>query len=149
LPVDLRDQVCFVLFDLEEGGLLGSAAYRKKHRKASSNQVVLNLDCVGEGNEILLFPTGKLKKKTVIMDQLQAGCITKDGKSMELCRKGFSIYPSDQTNFPLGVGIASFCRSRWAGLYLAKIHTKRDVILDEKNVALLRNYLIEIIRKQA
>ena len=31
LPENQRHKVCFVLFDLEEAGLLGSAAYRKKH----------------------------------------------------------------------------------------------------------------------
>ena len=33
LPESQRGKVCFVLFDLEEAGLIGSAAYRKAHKK--------------------------------------------------------------------------------------------------------------------
>ena len=48
LPEDLRSQVCFVLFDLEEAGLVGSAQYYKKHKKAAREQIVLDCDCCGE-----------------------------------------------------------------------------------------------------
>ena len=62
LPESQRGKVCFVLFDREEAGLIGSAAYRKAHKKASDSQLVLNLDCVGDGDYIRFFPTKKLKK---------------------------------------------------------------------------------------
>ena len=149
LPAELRDRVCFVLFDLEEAGLLGSSAYRKAHRKASGGQLVLNLDCVGEGDEILLFPTKMLAKKASRMEQLKSLCNREGEKSSSVRATGFRFYPSDQANFPLGLGIASFCRSKWAGLYLGKIHTRNDTNLDEKNVALLRDLLISVIREQA
>ena len=148
MPEHLRDRVCFVLFDLEEAGLIGSASYRKQHRKATGKQVVLNLDCVGDGDEILLFPTKKMKQKKTEMEMYRNLCPRAGEKSITLRDKGFGIYPSDQTNFPFGMGIAAFCRSKWAGLYLAKIHTGKDTNLDEKNVALLRDYLIAVVREQ-
>lgn len=149
LPEDLRDQVCFVLFDLEEGGLLGSAAYRKLHRKATNRQLVLNLDCVGEGDEILLFPTKQMKKKTNRLSGVMEHQVSNGAKSIIVKHKGFAVYPSDQANFSIGFGIAAFCRSKWAGLYLGKIHTKRDRNLDETNIAMLRDFLIGIVRDQA
>lgn len=149
LPPDLRDRVCFVLFDLEEGGLLGSAAYRSKHKKATGRQLVINLDCVGDGDEILLFPTKKLKKHKERMEKLAAKCVADSNKCITLQDKGFSIYPSDQTNFPLGLGVAAFCRSKLAGLYLDKIHTGKDKNLDEKNIVMLRDTIISIIRSHA
>lgn len=149
IPPELRDQVCFVLFDLEEAGLLGSSAYRKAHRKATSRQIILNVDCVGEGNEILLFPTGKLKKDKKRLNRLGACCAETGEKAITLKQKGFAIYPSDQSNFPIGLGIAAFCRSKWAGLYLAKIHTRKDTVLDEKNVAVIRDFLVRVIREKA
>ena len=149
LPQELRDRVCFVLFDLEEAGLLGSASYRKAHRTATERQLILNLDCVGEGNELLLFPTQKLKKQEERLAFVGACCVERNDKSVRLRDKGFAIYPSDQSNFPYGIGIAAFCRSKWAGLYLAKIHTSKDTNLDENNVAILRDYLIDLIRAQA
>lgn len=144
LPENCRENVCFVLFDLEEAGLIGSASYYKSHKKASDSQLVLNLDCVGEGDEICLFPTKKLKKdekKLALLEKLKG---TYGKKKVSLPTKGFSIYPSDQAHFPYGVGICALNRSR-AGLYLSRIHTPRDTILDETNVNLLRAGIVSMI----
>ena len=66
-------------------------------------------------------------------------------KSIALHKKGFSIYPSDQKNFPLGVGIAAFRRHKLLGLYCSRIHTWRDTILEQTNVNILRAALITLI----
>lgn len=138
MPEKERSKVCFVLFDLEEAGLIGSSSYQKKHKKQTANQIILNMDCVGDGNEIMMFPTKNLKKDAVKMEQLRRICGTWGDKSIAIREKGFSYYPSDQKNFPLGVGIAAFHRSRCAGLYCSRIHTKKDTILEETNVNILR-----------
>lgn len=149
MPDNQRSKVCFVLFDLEEAGLVGSAAYRKAHKKASENQIVLNLDCVGDGDEIVFFPTKKLRKDHHIMAHL-CRCVGHYGpKSIAVRAKGFSYYPSDQGNFPYGVGIAALHRSKWAGLYLGRIHTKQDTILEETNVNILRAALTTLISSDA
>lgn len=148
MPQELRSQVCFVLFDLEEAGLFGSAAYRKQHKDATNRQVILNLDCVGEGDELLVMPSPKLKRHREYMKKLRAGCGKFDGKSISLREKGFTFYPSDQANFPLSVGLAAFCRVRGIGLYLGKIHTARDRVLDKGNVDLFRNYILNVISGQ-
>ena len=62
LPPENRKDVCFVLFDLEEAGLIGSSSYQSKHKKETARQLVLNLDCVGEGDDLCFFPTAKVKK---------------------------------------------------------------------------------------
>lgn len=145
LPPEQRDRVCFVLFDLEEAGLIGSASYRKKHRKAVKGQLMLNLDCVGEGNEILLFPSKALKKDAAALQRLKQLCPPEGEKTITVRGRGFAVYPSDQRGFPRGVGIAALRRSKWAGLYLGRIHTNRDTILDETNVKLLRDYLLRLV----
>ena len=145
LPEELKDKVCFVLFDLEEAGLIGSASYAKTHKKHVKDQIVLNCDCVGDGDELMMFPGKKVKKDAKQMDSLRGICIDKGAKSLALREKGFAYYPSDQKNFPYGVGIAAFRRSKWAGLYCDKIHTGKDTILDENNVNFLRDRLIELI----
>lgn len=149
MPEHLRSQVCFVLFDLEEAGLVGSAAYRKMHKKETEDQIILNCDCVGDGNELMMFPTKKLKKDASKMECLRSGCGTSGEKSMDLRESGFAYYPSDQKNFPYGVGIAAFNRSSWAGLYCDKIHTKKDIVLDENNVIFLRDCLIRLVSSSA
>ena len=149
LPEEFRDQVCFVLFDLEEAGLVGSAAYAKAHKKQVKNQLVLNCDCVGDGDELMMFPNKKVKKDEKQISELRNICGNDSPKSLALREKGFAYYPSDQKNFPLGVGIAAFHRSKWAGLYCDKIHTKKDTVLDETNVSFLRDKLIELISAAA
>ena len=145
LPEEYRDKVCFVLFDLEEAGLIGSASYAKTHKKQIKNQIVLNCDCVGDGDELMMFPAAKVKKDHKVMDALREICVADDGKSLALREKGFAYYPSDQKHFPYGIGIAAFHRSKWAGLYCDKIHTKKDTVLDENNVSFLREQMISLI----
>ncbi len=132
-----REDVAFVLFDLEEMGLVGSAAYQKKHKKQTKNQIIWNMDCVGNGDEILLFPTAKLKKDSERMQFLQDVCTSQGSKRICVRAKGFRFYPSDQTNFRYGVGVAAFCRHKTFGLYCGRIHTKRDTVLQEENITLL------------
>lgn len=145
LPEAYREQVCFVLFDLEEAGLIGSASYQKTHKKHTANQLVLNMDCVGDGNEIVMFPTKNLLKSSEKMVELRRITGTWGKKSIDIREKGFAYYPSDQKHFPYGVGIAAFRRSKWAGLYCSKIHTKKDTVLEETNVNILRAAIITMI----
>lgn len=145
LPEELKESVCFVLFDLEEAGLIGSTSYRKTHKKVCKKQIVLNLDCVGDGDEIMLFPTGKLRKDADKMALLRKACGTAGRKQVSIREKGFSYYPSDQANFVYGVGIAALHRSKRAGLYLSRIHTRRDTVLEEENVNILRDRLISVM----
>lgn len=144
LPKNQRKKVCFVLFDLEEAGLLGSAAYRKKHKQAANRQIVLNLDCVGEGEEILFFPTGKLKKDKEKLALLRPCCGRFGDRRVTIREKGFSIYPSDQANFPYGVGICALRRGK-LGLYLSRIHTSKDTVLENTNVNILRAGICTVV----
>ncbi len=145
LPEDQRSKVCFVLFDLEEAGLVGSAAYRKAHKKATDHQIIVNLDCVGDGSELLMFPTKKLKKDTEKLRPLANICGYWGEKSLLLKRKGFYVYPSDQKNFPYAVGVAAFHRHKAIGLYCDRIHTSRDTILETTNVNILRAAIVSLI----
>lgn len=145
LPENQRKNVAFVLFDLEEAGLLGSAAYRKAHKQETEHQLVLNLDCVGDGDEILLFPTKKLRKSPDKLELLRPVCGVFGKKSITLREKGWYSYPSDQKNFPYGVGIAAFRRKKGIGLYCGRIHTNRDTVLEITNVNLLRAAISTLI----
>ena len=148
LPESQRSRVCFVLFDLEEAGLIGSSSYQNRHKKTTPNQVVLNLDCVGDGDNLLLFPTKKLKRDRKRLTSLYKACGYFGKKSILLREKGFSFYPSDQANFPWGVGICAL-KKRGKTLYLGRIHTNKDIILERTNVNLLRAAIITYICRDA
>lgn len=145
MPENLRAQVCFVLFDLEEAGLIGSSSYRKAHKDATEKQVVLNLDCVGDGDVIQLTPVKKAKKDQRVLDLLASACGSVGEKELRLRHKGFTAGSSDHKNFPCGVGIMSFRYKKGIGLYCGRIHTWRDTVLEYTNVNILRAALISMI----
>jgi len=124
--------------------LLGSASYRKAHAKATSRQLVLNLDCVGEGDVLMLFPDKRTKKDSKYMQQLKG--IQGDFGTKTLCvrEKGFSFYPSDQKSFPYGVGICALKHSP-VGLCIGRIHTKADTVMAYTNINILRAALTTLI----
>lgn len=144
MPENQRHKVCFVLFDLEEAGLIGSASYRKAYRRGTDNQLVMNLDCVGDGDYLLMFPTKKLKKDRKKLTSLYKACGYFGKKSLLVHEKGFSVYPSDQANFPYGVGICALKKKKKT-LYMDRIHTAKDTILEETNVNILRAALTTFI----
>lgn len=144
MPENQREKVCFVLFDQEEAGLIGSSFYRSCHRRASETQLVLNLDCLGDGDHIRMFPTNKLKKDRKRLTSLYKACGYFGKKDVLVHEKGFGVYPSDQLRFPYGVGICALKKCKF-GLYLGKIHTSKDMVLDETNVNILRAALTSFI----
>ena len=144
LPEGHRNKVAFILFDLEEKGLKGSAAYRKAHKEATEKQLILNLDCVGDGDHILLMPNKKVRKNEKCIAGLKyiGGWFGK--KQILTIDKGYCAYNSDHKNFPLAVGIGA-CQKKKNTYILDKIHTRYDTNLDETNVNLLRAALTTFI----
>ena len=137
LPEELRGKVCLVFFDNEEKGLLGSAAFAKKHKAVRKNTLVVNFDCVSDGDSIQLFPAKGLKKGKETLSVLEAAFLPAGEKTVEVVR-GFGFYPSDQAKFKQGVGVCALKKSRIFGWYMDHIHTKKDTILMEENIHLLR-----------
>ncbi len=143
LPEDLRGDVCFVWFDNEERGLLGSAAFAKKHKAAKKNALVLNFDCVSDGDHIHFFPS-KNSKDAPTVELLRESYLAAGAKEVELVT-GFGFYPSDQAQFRRGIGVCALKKSKLFGYYMDRIHTKRDTVLDEENIALLLRGTIRLI----
>lgn len=144
LPQELRSEVCFVWFDNEERGLLGSGAFAKSHKAAKSSALVINFDCVSDGDSIQFFPSKKVKKTETIA-ALREAYTGRDEKTMEVV-ESFGFYPSDQAAFSYGVGVCALKKSKIFGWYMDRIHTKRDTVLDEKNIDLLREGTVRLVQ---
>ena len=69
--------------------------------------------------------------------------MAKDGFNVEVADKNV-FYPSDQANFPCGVGVASLRSTKKGLLYMNRIHTSRDVIYQEENIEFFKNGAIEL-----
>lgn len=144
LPPEHRDRVCFVFFDNEEKGMFGSAAFAKKHKQVKKHTTVLNFDCVGDGDSIQFFPQRKLKRDKDALERIEAAFLPAGGKDVQVVR-GFSLYPSDNANFKKGAGVCALKHKKVIGYYMDRIHTSKDTVLDEANIALLRDGALRYI----
>ena len=136
LPPEDRDAVCFVWFDNEELGLFGSSAFAAAHRRVRADTLVLNFDCVGDGDHLQFFPSGVVKKDSETVALLESAFLSEGKKVVEVVR-GLGLYPSDQARFRRGVGVAALKKAPLIGYYMDRIHTRRDTVLEEDNVQLL------------
>ena len=146
LPPEHRERVCFVFFDNEEKGMFGSAAFAKRHKGVKKNTVVLNFDCVGDGNSIQFFSQKKLKKDEAALKRMEAAFLPAGDKDVQVVR-GFGFYPSDNASFKRGAGVCALKHKRVVGYYMDRIHTNKDTVLDEDNLTLLRDGALRYLAK--
>ncbi len=140
-----RESCAFVFFDKEELGLVGSAAFFKKHKKAMKDKLLINFDCVSDGDHILFVSSKKAHKSYA--DSLEAAFLPQGEKSLMFEKSSRAFYPSDQGHFPFGVGVAALKRHPLLGYYMNRIHTPRDTVFDERNIALLREGAVRLAEK--
>ncbi|MBP3569703.1 MAG: M28 family peptidase [Lachnospiraceae bacterium] len=148
LPEDQRKKVCVIYFDNEEKGLFGSAFFYKKHKKQIKDKLLINFDCVGDGENIVTMADGKCRKDEKY--QLFVEALKKEEADADvkyLCRKmKFMMFPSDQMNFKKGIGVCSLKKSP-IGLYVARIHTYFDTKCREENVEYLTKAMVAFVEK--
>ena len=141
LSEEQRARCAFVFFDHEETGLFGSAVFARRHKKAMKDRLVINFDCVSDGDHLLLVQNRKAKKRAGAA--LGEAFASAGDKQLHLEGPLGAFYPSDQVNFPCAVGVAAMNRAPVIGLYMARIHTARDTVCDERNFA----FLVEGVRR--
>ncbi len=132
LPEEQREKVAFVFFDLEEMGLFGSSSFAGKHKEVKNQTLLINFDCVSDGKDIMLVS----KKGAKQFNGLLAEAYKSNGDvAVDIADKAF--YPSDQTNFKKGVGVASFKKTKRGMFYMNRIHTKKDTVYRRENIDFL------------
>ena len=128
-----RAQAAFVFFDNEENGLLGSAFFRKLHKKDGlEKKPLINFDCVSDGDH-MLFVLSKPAMKAY-GEAFAAAFPSTAEKTVYLEKSSNTMYPSDQANFPMGVGVAALRKKKLIGLYMDRIHTVKDTVFQEENI---------------
>ena len=140
-----RDDVAFVLFDNEEVGLLGSSAFVKAHASLSRRALVLNFDCISDGDTLLLAGS------KIVMNGLQGKKIVSvlEETAAQYGKKGSSgiapkvLYPSDQLLFRRGAAFAALKGKRI--LYMDRIHSAKDTVFDDSNLLCLAEVLEKAI----
>lgn len=140
IPAEKRGKVAFILFDNEEKGMLGSSAFASKHKDVKKNTLLVNMDCVGLGENILFFSPKKARNHAHY-EKLVAGMNAQAGRNLEMFNMEGHLYPSDQSQFKHGIAVCSCKKAKVIGYYCDKIHTKHDTIADAGNIAFIADGL--------
>ena len=143
MPPEDREKVCFVFFDNEELGMLGSSAFTKAHKEVKRNTLNINFDCVSDGDSIQFFPGKQAKKDPEAIAFIEKHFTAQGNKTTEVVR-GFGFYPSDNAVFKKGVGVCALHYKKPFGWYMSRIHTKRDTVMEEENIVLLREGVLRM-----
>lgn len=148
LPEDARGRAAFILFDNEEKGLLGSKAYAKAHPEVKCLRLVVNLDCVGNGETFLVIAS-KLAAQLPAYAALEEALRRQPGRDVCFYGTRGSAYNSDQKSFSCGVAVAACKRRRGIGWYCDRLHTPKDTVCDQENLTFLADALCAWVKDLA
>lgn len=140
------DKVAFILFDNEEKGLLGSKALSKRDKESFENKLVLNFDCVGNGDQILLVAKEKAQSHALYQNLTKA-FESSDKFAVHFFPFKTSFGNSDHKNFENGIGIFACKKGKLVKFYTPLIHTNKDVIAKSENVDYLLNQTLKFINQ--
>ena len=128
------DKVAFILFDGEEIGLIGSSSFASSHKKIVKNTLLVNFDCVSDGDTMLFV----LNKKTKdLIDTFKESYTNSLVSETDVVYKGV-FYPSDQIHFKKGIGVCAMKKNIFfKSGYIDRIHTKNDTIFKDDNIKYL------------
>lgn len=135
LTPDLRKKAAFIFFDHEETGLIGSSYFRSQYKALAKDKLLINFDCVSDGNSILVSASKQAQRE---FGQLLKECfLPEEDKDILFTKSEKTYYPSDQIGFKKSVAVASLKRNRFIGYYMNRIHTSKDTIFEKQNIKLL------------
>ena len=143
LSDEQKKQVCFVFFDNEEKGVIGSTQFRKKYKQAFKTKLLINYDCVSDGDNFLFGISKKANQKYYVPLSrafTSTGCKTTMFESLKKV-----YYPSDQAGFPVAIAVAALKHKKPFGYYMDKIHTKHDTEFNWENIAYLTAHTVKFI----
>lgn len=130
-----KEITALVFFDNEEYGCRGSEWMYKQRKEAMAEKLVINFDCVADGDHFLLLATAD--GLNIHGAELKAAFAPGDGKAVTIADSKNAKLSSDHKHFPRSVGIAAMHENKWLKLCTGRIHTRRDTIFQEENIDFL------------
>lgn len=140
-----RTKAAFVFFDLEETGLIGSSFFRNKYKKQMADKLLINFDCVSDGDHILVTANKAARKK--YSDKIKNSFEPTQNKSILFTKAEKTYYPSDQVGFKTSVAVAALKHKRIIGYYMDRIHTSKDTVFDKENIKLLCESILRLLKQ--
>ncbi len=140
-----KRHVAFIFFDNEEKGKKGSKAYFKDHESVMKEKLLINLDCVGNGETVVFIAKEEAEKRAEYA-ALKACFSPKDGYTAEFYPMRGSESNSDYKNFPLGIGCMACKKAKSGLLYTPAIHTPKDTVAKDENIRYIASGIINFIK---
>lgn len=140
MPEEARNKAAFILFDNEEKGLRGSKGYAKAHPMVKQMSLVVNMDCVGNG-ETLLVIASKLAAVRPDYAALEEALRAQRRREVRFFSASTSRCASDQKSFACGVAVCACRKKPVIGYYCPRIHTPLDTVCDPENIDCLAERL--------
>lgn len=142
LKPEARDKAAFILFDNEERGKKGSKAFARAHKEIYLHTPIINFDCVGLGSSFVVIEREAFKAKEVYDAFRRAYSGLND---VHFLSEKKAHANSDQTSFKLGIAVMACKKTKRGILYVDRIHTNKDTVVDAENLNSLKNCSLEFI----
>ncbi len=146
IPEENWAKTAFILFDNEEKGLLGSSVYASSHKAIKKEKLIINMDCVGDGENMLFFANKKTRALDVF-PLLEEAMQAAQGRNFIMNKMEKCDYPSDQSQFRHGIAVCACKKMPVIGYYCDRIHTKKDTVCEQVNLDFLADGLSKFVSK--
>jgi hypothetical protein len=148
LPNTLKNRVAFVFFDHEEKFLLGSAAFKQKYKDLLENKIIVNFDCVGDGENLFIAVNNSLiSDKNLIKNLSEAFDVNRLDPTRHIrIETGDFDFASDYSLFSNAIGVCSLKKNKSNLYYIDKIHTIKDNTCDMRNIDFLSSAVVSLAK---
>ncbi len=150
LSPEARESTAFILFDNQETGSRGAKYFTQQHVEIQAMQLLVDLNCIGDGDHFIVSAPKLAQDKpgyAVLRDALEQNAAefgVQTGFWSRIRVRG----AGDYRKFSCGVGISAYHHSTGVGLVTGRLHTSRDTVCREENVAYLAKSLSETAERQ-
>ena len=138
-----RGEAAFVFLDGGLSGLAGAKGFRARYPSAKE-KVVVNVNCVAAGDELLILPSRSARWNEEALDAMLESFDVGGEKPVFLKTDGLTYYPSDNRAFRNSFTVCACKRLRGFGRIIAP---NRNKSIDSKNIEILKKSLCKLYEK--
>ena len=138
-----RGEVAFAFLDGGFGGLAGAKGFRARYPSAKE-KVVVNVNCVAAGDELLIVPSRSARWTGEALDAMLESFDVGGAKPVFLKTDGLTYYPSDNRAFR---GSFAVCACKKLRGFVRIIAPHRNESIDSGNIEILKKSLCKLAEK--
>ena len=138
-----RGEVALAFLDGGFGGLAGAKGFRARYPSAKE-KVVVNVNCVAAGDELLILPGRSARWNGEALDAILESFDVGGGKPVFLKTDGLTYYPSDNRAFRGSFAVCACKKLRGFGRIIVP-HKNKSI--DSANIEILKESLCKLVEK--